>query len=65
VRLAYASVAQKAVIPMQDFLELGSEHRMNTPGTTEGNWSWRIEKSALTPKLAVKIKRLAETYGRC
>ncbi|CAN5631064.1 4-alpha-glucanotransferase [soil metagenome] len=64
VRLAYASVAEKAVVPMQDFLELGPEHRMNTPGTTEGNWSWRLEESALTPELAERLKSLAETYGR-
>ena len=65
IRLAYASVAERAVVPMQDFLELGTKHRMNTPGTTEGNWSWRLEESALTPELAEKIKSLSETYGRC
>ena len=64
IRLAYASVAEKAVIPMQDFLELGSEHRMNTPGTTEGNWSWRLDESALTSDLAKRLKNLTETYGR-
>ncbi len=64
IRLAYASVAEKAVVPMQDFLELGPEHRMNTPGTTEGNWSWRLEESALTPELAKRLKSLSETYGR-
>ncbi len=64
IRLAYASVAERAVVPMQDFLELGPEHRMNTPGTTEGNWSWRLEKSALTPELAGRLLSLAETYGR-
>ncbi|MDQ4106644.1 MAG: 4-alpha-glucanotransferase [Actinomycetota bacterium] len=65
VRLAYASVAERAVVPMQDLLELGPEHRMNTPGTTEGNWSWRLDKSALTPELAERLRGLAETYGRC
>ena len=65
IRLAHASVAGRAVVPMQDFLELGTEYRMNTPGTTEGNWSWRMERSALTKDLAKSIKGLTETYGRC
>ncbi len=64
IRLAYASVAEKAVVPMQDLLELGSEHRMNTPASVEGNWSWRLEKSALTPELAEHLRSLAKTYGR-
>ncbi|MGB3683203.1 MAG: 4-alpha-glucanotransferase, partial [Rubrobacteraceae bacterium] len=42
IRLAYASVAERAIIQIQDFLELGPEHRMNTPGTPEGNWAWRL-----------------------
>ena len=65
IRLAHASVAERAVVPMQDYLGLGAEHRMNTPGTTEGNWSWRMDESALTKELAESIKSLSETYGRC
>ncbi len=64
IRLAYASVAERAIVPMQDFLGLDTEHRMNTPGTTDGNWAWRLEKSALTPELAERIRGLSETYGR-
>ncbi|CAN5687065.1 4-alpha-glucanotransferase [soil metagenome] len=64
VRMAHSSVAARAVVPMQDALELGSEHRMNIPGTAQGNWTWRVEKSALTPELAEKLRSLTQTYGR-
>ncbi|HZY64460.1 MAG TPA: 4-alpha-glucanotransferase [Rubrobacteraceae bacterium] len=64
IRLAHASVARRAIVPMQDTLELGSENRMNIPGAAEGNWTWRLEKSALTPQLAERLRNLTETYGR-
>lgn len=64
IRLAHSSVARRAVVPMQDVLGLGSEARMNTPGTASGNWSWRMEESALTPGLANRLRRLTRTYGR-
>ncbi len=64
IRLAHSSVARRAVVPMQDVLGLGSEARMNTPGTASGNWSWRMEESALIPSLADRLRRLTRTYGR-
>lgn len=64
IRLAYASVAGWTIIPMQDVLGLGSGSRMNTPGTSEGNWSWRMGPQALLPDLARSLRELAETYGR-
>ena len=64
VRLAYASSAQRAIIPMQDHLELGSEARMNTPGTTGGNWRWRMNREDMGKDLAARIRELARTYGR-
>ena len=64
IRLAYASAAGWAVIPMQDVLGLGTEARMNTPGTGEGNWEWRLGGEALTPNLAARLGELARTYGR-
>ena len=64
VRLAYSSVAGRAVVPMQDVLGLGSEARMNVPGTVEGNWAWRMGGTELTPELAARLRRLAEIYGR-
>jgi len=62
--LAYSSVAARAVVPMQDVLGLGSGARTNTPGTTEGNWAWRVDGAALTPELATRLRNLTETYGR-
>ena len=58
------SVAKLFVAPMQDYLELGSEARINTPGTTGCNWSWRLNAEDLKPSLALRIRRLTETYGR-
>jgi len=64
IRLAYSSTARRAVVPMQDVLELDTEARMNTPGTASGNWSWRVEKEPLTLGLAERLRGLTETYGR-
>jgi 4-alpha-glucanotransferase len=58
------SVAQLAVVPMQDLLGLGSEARMNTPGTVTGNWSWRLPEHSLTPELARRFARLIQVFGR-
>jgi 4-alpha-glucanotransferase len=64
IELAYASPASLAIVPAQDVLGLGSDARMNRPGRTDGNWSWRLERSALTPALAKRLRRLAEQHGR-
>jgi 4-alpha-glucanotransferase len=64
IELAYSSRAALAIAPAQDVLGLGSEARMNRPGVTRGNWSWRLEQGALTPALAKRLRRLAEQYGR-
>jgi 4-alpha-glucanotransferase len=64
VRAAYASVADTAVAPLQDLLGLGSEARMNTPGTSSGNWKWRFEERAVSPALAERAAGLAALYGR-
>lgn len=50
IRLAWASVADTAIAPLQDLLRLGSEARMNTPGVGQGNWSWRFRADELTPE---------------
>ena len=65
IRLALSSVADTAIIPMQDYLELGSEARINTPSTLGDNWNWRMKEDSVTKKLAEKIRRLSEIYGRC
>ena len=64
IRTAYASVSRLAIVPMQDFLGLGSDSRMNTPSTTGGNWQWRMPPGAATPALAHKIRELTALYGR-
>ena len=64
IELAYLSRASLAVVPAQDVLGLGSEARMNRPGKTDGNWRWRLERGALTPALAGRLRGLAEHHGR-
>jgi len=64
LRAALASVADTAVVPMQDVLRLGGEHRMNLPGTATGNWSWRFEWSQVGPWPAAELRRMARLYGR-
>ncbi len=49
---------------MQDYLELDSSARINTPSTLGCNWKWRMDKDALDPKLAKKIYKMAKLYGR-
>ncbi len=58
------SNANLAVVPLQDFLGLGSEARMNTPGTTDDNWNWRYQTNQLNPELAAHIKHKLMTYRR-
>jgi 4-alpha-glucanotransferase len=64
IRAAYASVAERAVVPMQDVLGLGSEARMNTPSQPGGNWTWRAMPDAFRPELAARVRRLADLTGR-
>jgi 4-alpha-glucanotransferase len=52
------------VAQIQDYLGLGSEARINTPGTAEGNWRWRLLPGELTPELAKKIAAMTRRYGR-
>lgn len=64
IREALKSVADTAIIPMQDYLALGSEARINTPSTLGNNWKWRVRKEMLTEKLAGQMRDLGEVYGR-
>ncbi|MCG8426739.1 MAG: 4-alpha-glucanotransferase [Chromatiales bacterium] len=64
IRHALASRARLAVIPMQDLLALDGEHRMNLPGTTEGNWQWRFEWSQVEADLAERIRHRVRLYNR-
>ncbi|MBN9522957.1 4-alpha-glucanotransferase [bacterium] len=65
LRLAWGSVAELAVCPLQDLLGLGSEARMNTPGTTSGNWVWRASPAALgDPEWVEFLADITATYER-
>ena len=64
VRLALSSVAKLAVIPVQDYLGLGGEARINTPSTLGENWRWRMLSGEITDEIAVKCRKMAKLYGR-
>ena len=64
IRGAWSSVASMAISPVQDFLGLGSEARINTPGVASGNWQWRLKQGVLTDELAEKIAKLTKIYSR-
>ncbi|MDP9192067.1 MAG: 4-alpha-glucanotransferase [Acidobacteriota bacterium] len=64
IRAAYTSVAETAVVPIQDILGLGNEARMNTPGAETGNWTWRLPAGALTREDAARLRKLAVITGR-
>jgi 4-alpha-glucanotransferase len=64
IRAAEASVAEMAIVPAQDLLELGSEARMNTPAVPAGNWSWRAPENCWTDELAERLAAIAEVTDR-
>jgi 4-alpha-glucanotransferase len=64
IRLAYSSVANQAIVPLQDVLGLGSDARMNTPSVAEGNWSWRYRQEALTGEYSERLRDLVNFFGR-
>lgn len=64
IRGAMSSVSDLCIICMQDYLELDSEARMNTPSTNSGNWQWRVEKEKLNESLVKKIYEITVLYGR-
>jgi 4-alpha-glucanotransferase len=64
IRGVWASVANTAMLPLQDLLGLGTEARMNLPNSTTGNWSWRFKSKALTREMGERLRKLTELYGR-
>jgi 4-alpha-glucanotransferase len=64
IRAAYTSVADVAVIPIQDVLALGSDARMNTPGNKHDNWSWRLSSTALSRDHSERLRQLGVIAGR-
>lgn len=66
IRLALGSVAKYCIIPMQDYLQLGAEARINTPSTLGGNWQWRMADWQMKDeRLSEKIRYLCGLFGRC
>lgn len=64
IRLVLSSVAERAVVPLQDYLGLGSEGRMNTPSVPSGNWEWEARQEHLSGELSGRMANLAAIYGR-
>ena len=64
LRLTWSSIARMAIAPLQDFLGLGAEGRMNVPSVLGGNWQWRYAEGAIDDDLAHTIRTLNETYAR-
>jgi 4-alpha-glucanotransferase len=64
IRLAMESTARLAVVPAQDLLALGSEARMNTPGTPHGNWTWQAAQGAFDDELATRLRDVVAHAGR-
>lgn len=64
IRLALSSIADLAIIPVQDYLGLDSSARINEPGTVGTNWKWRMLDGELTKEIAQKSRRMARLYGR-
>lgn len=64
IRLALASVADLAIIPVQDYIGLGSEARINEPSTLGNNWKWRLQEGELSDEICQKARRMARLYGR-
>ena len=64
LRGGMSSVSNLFITQMQDYLELGGEARMNTPGIASGNWMWRMGADAITPKLTRRISQMTKLYDR-
>ena len=64
IRLAMGSVAKLCIIPMQDYLGLGAEARINTPSTLGNNWKWRMQKGEFKKNLSKKVFDITKLYGR-
>jgi 4-alpha-glucanotransferase len=64
IRAVLASIADIAIIPLQDVLGLGSSARMNLPGTVSGNWKWRYRPGALCSELSARLRSLVKLFDR-
>jgi 4-alpha-glucanotransferase len=64
IRAIWVSVALFALAPMQDFLNLGTQARMNYPGRPSGNWTWRMKSDAMSAPLSARLRDFNYIYGR-
>jgi 4-alpha-glucanotransferase len=64
IKLAFASVANLAIIPVQDVLGLGESARMNRPGKIKDNWQWRLNQGQITPQISKQLAEFTEISGR-
>jgi 4-alpha-glucanotransferase len=64
IELTLSSRARLAIVPAQDVLGLGSDARLNTPGRSQGNWSWRLRRGQLTSEHAARLRAATERHGR-
>lgn len=64
IRAAFSSVADTAIVPMQDVLGLGGDARMNLPATDSGNWNWRFRESDISEETIVILKEMTQIFGR-
>jgi 4-alpha-glucanotransferase len=64
IRAVISSVADTAIVPLQDLLGLGTEARMNLPNSTSGNWAWRFKRDELTAAHGERLRNMTDTYGR-
>ena len=64
IRAVWSSVADSAIVPMQDLLGLGNDARMNLPASTIGNWNWRCREEDFSDEIARRLRNLTEIYGR-
>jgi 4-alpha-glucanotransferase len=64
IRTAFSTRAYIAIAPLQDFLGLGSESRINTPGTSDNNWRWRVLDRQITDRLCDNVAEMVEASGR-
>ena len=64
IQAAFSTDAKLAIAPLQDFLGLGSEARINTPGTSSNNWRWRVQDSQLTDDIRKQVANMVQTSGR-
>ncbi|HEY2456572.1 MAG TPA: 4-alpha-glucanotransferase, partial [Candidatus Acidoferrum sp.] len=64
IQTVLTSVADIAIVPMQDVLGLGSEARMNLPGRAKGNWDWRLRRKQIRHQQTLRLRELTEVSGR-